>query len=352
MSRLRTRLVAGVVTLVGVCLALSACGSSGATSGGKKLVYFIFNGYTPPFFAPMAQGITSAASHYPKLSVKILSAQGSASTEISQLHEATAVSPAGIILNPVDESVTSATAQVSHSGTPVVTLDRDVTDPSARIAFIGDNDVLLGKQEAETCLDYLASRHIPTPWHVVDLEGTQGASTAVNREMGLQEILKPAEQAGKVKVVLNQSANFDTGTAQTLMSEFLAKTHNIQLVLAANDAMALGAINALKAGGVTPGKQTYVCGADAQPESLLAIKAGTQLATVTHSPFVEAYWAVEAMENYLTSKTRPPASRFPQGVVQIPQVVVTKANVAKIAAWGTPPVVPPLPYGKAKAYPS
>jgi ABC-type sugar transport system substrate-binding protein len=334
-----------------LALAVSACGSSGS-GGGKKLVYFIFTGYTPPYFAPMAQGIQSAASHYPNLNIKILSAQGSASTEISQLHEAQAAGAAGIILNPVDESVTSAAAQISHSGVPVVTIDRDITDPSGRIAFFGDNDVKLGQQEAGACLSYLTSHKVPTPWNVVDLQGTQGASTAIDREKGIQDVLKPAEQAGKVKVVLNQSANFDTGTAQTLVSEFLSKTHNIQLILASNDAMALGAINALKSGGIKPGKQTYVCGADAQPESLAAIKAGTQVATVTHSPYVEAYWAVEAIDNYLTSKTKPPASKFPNGTVPIPQVVVTPANVSKIAGWGTPKTVPPLPYGKSKSYPS
>ena len=355
MFKIRVRRLAAALALAAVLsIAVAACGSSGSSggSGSKKVVYFIFNGYTPPYFAPMAKGIQAAAGHYPDLQVKILSAQGSSSTEISQLHEAQAAGAAGIILNPVDESVTSAATQISHMGTPVVTLDRDLSSPAGRIAFFGDDDVKLGRQEATTCLHALAAKHLHTPWNVVDLQGTQGASTSVDREKGFEDVLKPAEHAGKVKVVLNQSANFDTGTAQSLVSEFLSKTHDIQLVIASNDAMALGAINALKSGGITPGKQTYVCGADAQPQSLTDIKSGTQLASVTHSPYVEAFWAVEAMDNYLDSKTKPPSSKFPGGTVHIPQVVVTKANVAKIAGWGTPKTVPALPYGTAKAYPS
>ncbi|MGH9069521.1 MAG: sugar ABC transporter substrate-binding protein [Acidimicrobiales bacterium] len=331
----------------------STAAPSGSTSHkGATLVYFIFNGYTPPFFAPMAQGIKDVQKHYPNLDIKILSANGSASTEISQIHEAVAAGAKGIILNPVDESVTTAAKQAMTSGIPVVTLDRDVSDPSARIAFIGDNDVQLGRQEAEACLKQLAAHQVATPWHVVDLQGTQGASTSVDREKGFEQVLQPVEKLGKVKVVLNQSANFDTATAQRIISEFVAKTHNIQLVLASNDAMALGAITALKSAGLTPGSKTYVCGADAQPESLAAIKAGTQLVTVTHSPYVEAFWSVEAMSNYLTNKTKPPAAKYQGGDVRIPQVVVTKSNVASISAWGTPQTVAPLPYGKAQAYPS
>ncbi len=91
-------------------------------------------------------------------------------------------------------------------------------------------------------------------------------------------------------------------------------------------------------------------GADAQPESLQAVKEGTQLDTVTHSPFVEAYWAVEAMANILQDGTKPPASKFPEGNVIIPMTVVTQANADKISAWGTPEEIAPLPYGKAQAY--
>lgn len=354
----RPRSLRLAASLAGLSLLAAACGSSGpssttsASGSGTKLVYFIFTGYTPPYFAPMAQGIKDASRHYPNLEVKVLSANGSGSTEISQIHEAVAAGAKGIILNPVDASVTAAAKQATSQGVPVVTVDRDISDPAGRIAFVGDQDVALGQAEATTCVEYLHSHNVPPPWHVVDLQGTLGSSTAVDREKGIENVLKPAEQAGAVKVVLNQSANFDTGTAQTLVSEFLAKTHDIQLVLASNDAMALGAINALKSAGLQPGKQVYVCGADAQPESLADIKTGTQLATVTHSPYVEAFWGVEAMANDLTSGTKPPTSKFPDGDLLIPQTVVTAANVAKISGWGTPQTVPPLPYGKASAYPA
>ena len=91
-------------------------------------------------------------------------------------------------------------------------------------------------------------------------------------------------------------------------------------------------------------------GADAQPESLDAIKAGAQLDTVTHAPFVEAYWAVEAMNNYLTNGEKPPEAKFPHGDVIIPMTLVDKANVGKIAAWGTPQEIAPLPYGVSQTF--
>lgn len=329
--------------------------SSASTSTAKpahpKLVYFIFTGYTYPYFAPMAKAVKQAAAHYPALDIKILSAHNSASTEISDIKEAVAAGAKGIILNTVAESVTGAAKAALAQGIPIITIDRDVSTPSARTAFIGDNDVVLGKDQTTYALKYLAAHHVPKPWHVVVLQGTLGASVSIGRLDGAMSVLKPYIANGSVKVVLNQSANFHTGTAQTMVSEELAKTRNIQLIVAANDAMALGAITALSSHGVTPGKKTFVVGADAQPQSLTAVKKGTQLDTVTHSPFVEAYWAVEAMDNKLIYHITPPKSKFPHASLLIPMQLVTKANVSQVSGWGTPKVIPPLPYGHSKAYP-
>jgi ABC-type sugar transport system substrate-binding protein len=336
-----------IAAVAALCLvAVSGCVSTGASSG-KKLVYFIYNGPNPPYFAPMANGITAAQKDYPNLDIKIVNANASSSTEISDIDAAVAAGAKGIILNPVDGSVTQATQSATNKGIPVVTIDRDVNTPSARFAFIGDDDYELGEQMTASCLQGVQAAGLPKPWHVVLLEGTLGASTAVNRLDGAEAELKPYEANGSVQVALNQSANFDTGTAQTLMSSFLSKTTNIQAVISGNDAMALGAITALQSRGVKLGKQTLVCGADAQPQDLADIKAGTQYSTVTHAPYVEAFWAVEAMNDYLTSHTKPPASD-PDGDILLPQVVVTKANVGSVAAWGTPPTIPPLPYGSSR----
>jgi len=315
-----------------------------------ELVYFIFTGYAYPYFAPMAEAVKQAASHYPGMSIRIVNANNSASQEITDIKEATAAGAKGIILNTIQESVTGAARQAQQQGIPIVTVDRDVASPSARLAFIGDNDETLGREETQYAVDTLKQRNLPKPWHVVVLQGTLGASVSIGRLKGTMDVLQPLVKDHSVDIVLNQSANFETATAQTIIGAELAKTTDVQLVVCANDAMALGAINALKSHGITPGQKTFVAGADAQPESLDAVKAGTQLDTVTHSPFVEAYWAVEAMANELADHTKPPTDKFPNGDVIIPMTLVTQQNVGQIAAWGTPQTIPPLPYGKSQSY--
>jgi ABC-type sugar transport system substrate-binding protein len=322
-----------------------------ATSATKhKTIYFIFTGYDYPYFSPMANAVKKAAKQYSDLTIKIVPSSNSATQEISAIKSAQAAGADGIILNPVQESVTTAAKQATQAGIPIVTVDRDVSDPSARFVFIGDSDKKLGQKEARYGIKHLKKEHLSKPWHIVILQGTQGSSTAIDRLKGSMKVLKPLVKKGKAKIILNQSADFATHKAQTIISTELSKTSNIQLIVSGNDAMALGAINALKSHNIKPGKKTFVVGADAQPDSLDAIKKGSQLATVTHSPYMEAFWAVEAMENYLNHKTKPPKNKFTNGKVFIPMSLVTKSNVNKFSKWGTPQKVPSLPYGHSKSH--
>lgn len=341
---LATCLMAGVAPLL-----IGSLPAAAATSAAKP-VYFIFTGYAYPYFAPMAAAVKQAAAHYPDMAIKIVNANNSASQEITDINEAVAAGAKGIILNTIQESVTGTAEKAMKAGVPVVTVDRDVSRPSARVAFIGANDETMGKEETQFAIDTLVKNKVKKPWHVVVLQGTLGASVSIGRLKGAMSVLDPLVKKKEVDIVLNQSADFATDKAQTMISTELAKTTDIQLIDTANDAMAIGVIKALKTHNVTPGVKTLVVGIDAQPESLDAVKAGTQLDTVTHAPFVEAYWAVEAMDNYLKSGTKPPAAKFPNGNVIIPMTVVTKANVAKISAWGTPEQIAPLPYGTSKTF--
>lgn len=343
-----------LVALLGMLLA--AC-STTPTSSAKtnstaahKLIYFIYNGPTPPYFAPMASAITDVSKYYPSMTIKTINANSSATTEAEDVSEAIAAGANGIILNTISETDTTAAANAMAQHIPVVTIDRDVSDPADRIAFIGDNDIELGKSTTQYALEKLAAMHIPTPWNVVVLEGTLGASVTIGREKGTMEALQPYINDGKVHVILNQSGNFSTSTAQSIMDTELAKTTNIQLVASANDAMSEGAIAAFESHGITPGKTVLITGSDGQPQSLVDIENGTQLDSYAHPPYIEAYWAVEAMWNYLYHKTTPPKSKFPNGKVLVPEKVITKANLSTVHAWGTPSVVPPLPYGISSAH--
>ena len=169
-AKFAATLAAGVAS-VALCAGAAAAAT---TAEAPKSVYFIFTGYAYPYFAPMAEAVKQAANHYPDMSIRIVNANNSASDEISDINEAVAAGPRGIILNTLQESVTATAEKAMKAGVPVVTVDRDVSNPAAQIAFIGDNDETLGREETQYGVDTLSRMNLPNPWHVVVLQGTLG----------------------------------------------------------------------------------------------------------------------------------------------------------------------------------
>ena len=95
--------------------------------------------------------------------------------------------------------------------------------------------------------------------------------------------IKAVEAAGiTVDKLAEDTAMWQTGEAQNKMQAWLAKFGDkIEVVFCNNDAMAIGAINALKAAGYFTGKKYMpVVGVDAIPEALDALAQGTLLGTV------------------------------------------------------------------------
>jgi len=111
---------------------------------------------------------------------------------------------------------------------------------------------------------------------VIALQGILDTAAAQDRFAGLQRAL---EEYPDIELLDEQTAEFDRATAlevtRTLLTQYGDKVGG---VWAANDDMALGAVQALEAAGV---EGVAVAGIDAVPEALAAIEAGKMTATVS-----------------------------------------------------------------------
>ena len=75
-----------------------------------------------------------------------------------------------------------------------------------------------------------------------------------------------------------------------------------EVVLCNNDAMALGAIEAIKEANLVPGKDIYVVGVDALPEALDEIKSGALMGTVFNDYISQSHSAVDAVLKYIAGE--------------------------------------------------
>ena len=319
----------------------------GALAAGKYTIAVFISTLKNPYFVTLADGAKAAGEKF-GVDVVIYDAQDDAAKQMSQIEDALAAGVDAICINPVNaEALIPAVEEANKAGIPVFSVDRDVKG-GKRVCYIGTSNVLAAEQGAATFIRYLAMTGKPFPWRIVILEGIPGASAAVEREEGFKKVFNPLIEAGAIEVVADLTAQFDRAEGYRVMSDILSTTTDIDGVIAANDEMILGALEAIKAAGLKVGfpKGIILMGFDAIDDAVAAVKAGELVGTVAQAPFIQGYWGVEAAYRYLAEGWRPPKGTTiykPTGALFIPTpvAVVTAENVDKVAEITKTP--PPLP---------
>ena len=116
---------------------------------------------------------------------------------------------------------------------------------------------------------------------IIQLEGTAGADVARDRKSGFDEIVD--ENPG-MELLASQTADFNRAQGQNVASQLLQSHPDVTAIYAHNDEMALGAIAALEAAGMTPGEDVLVVSIDGVRDAFDAIKDGKMLVTVESNP--------------------------------------------------------------------
>ena len=113
--------------------------------------------------------------------------------------------------------------------------------------------------------------------------------SAIDRNEGFLNALE-----GNVNIVASQTANFDRTEALTVTENLLQAHPNLRAIIAANDEMALGAIEAVNGAGSVAGEDVLITGFDANDDAINAVGAGTMFLTVEQRPDQMGAIAIEA----------------------------------------------------------
>ena len=152
-----------------------------------------------------------------------------------------------IALPPVVEDGWDAVLQeAKDANIPVIIVDRSVSaDKSMYAAHIGSDMVQEGQKAGEEM-----NKLLPDGGKIIELSGTTGSGAAVGRAKGFRETLNK-----NIEIVDSQTGNFTRAEGKPVMEAFLKKYEGqIQGAFIHNDDMAIGAIEAMKAAGIKPGR--------------------------------------------------------------------------------------------------
>lgn len=174
-----------------------------------------------------------------------------------------------IAFSPVVETGWDAILlEAKRAKIPVILTDRavDSKDDSLYETFLGSDFVLEGEKAGKWLTE-----NSQGPVNVVELQGTTGAAPAIDRKKGFEKAVAARQD---IKIVATQSGDFTRAGGKQVMEALLRSTPDIDVVYAHNDDMGLGAIEAIKAAGKTPGKDIKIITVDAVKAGMEALAAG------------------------------------------------------------------------------
>jgi erythritol transport system substrate-binding protein len=183
----------------------------------------------------------------------------------------------GVLLDPAgaDESV-AAVQKLVDANIPVVLINAEISQTGLAKAQIVSNNAqgaTVGAEEWAKAMNYKGT--------YVELLGKPSDNNAQVRSDGYKSVI---DQYPDLKEVGEEIANWDRQEGQQKMEALLSKNPDVQGVIAGNDEMALGAINALKEKGNLD--KVKVLGFDGNQDAADAVKNGEMVATVLQ-PIVE-----------------------------------------------------------------
>ena len=320
-----------MVLVLAMALTLVACGGSGSSKKDGEVAVFWYtfgDTYLSSVRAALNTALTSAGVKY-----QDYDANGSQTTQTEQIQTAITKGASVLVVNIVDASSDDATQAIvdmaKNANTPLVFFNRSVSEEIVsaydKAAYVGTDYTQAGHMQGKMIGDYLVANYDTIDLNgdgvisYVMFKGQEGNAEADARtQYGVEDADAVLTAAGKPqlsfydanntsKYLVDQNGAWSAAQGQDYMQTILAQyseanNNMVELVIANNDDMALGAIAALQAAGYNngTGKTIPVFGVDATDAAKEKIADGSMTGTIKQD--------AEGMANAISTITQNLAS--------------------------------------------
>lgn len=245
--------------------------------------------------------IKNAMSDYaktlPGVSLQLEDAQLDIGRQLSQVQNFIASGVDGIIVSVVDSDATTAMTKAAQAaGVPLVYVNTGPTDPTSLPegqAFVASNELDSGTIETQEICRLLKEKGKGDGAKAVILIGDLSNEAARLRTKDAHDVIATPE-CSFIDVIDEQTATWQRTLSSDLVTNWLSAGLKFDAVISNNDEMAIGAIQALKAGGVSM-DDVVIGGVDATADGLAAMKAGDLDVTVFQDGAGQGRGALDAV---------------------------------------------------------
>ena len=274
-----------------------------------------------PYYMVLSGEIKKNVESY---GMKFLSADGQddIAKQITAVEDLVASGVNVLIINPIDPLATVAAVNTAvKAGIPVFTIDSGI-DPTAEItsgvqADNSGNGFLIG--------EWLAGKVGNQKVNAAIISGKQGNPVGQMKRMGFVQGFTETQLRtmgySNLKIVSQGWGNWTNNGGLKAMEDILVAHPEVNVLFAENDAMAMGALKAIKEAGKS-GK-IIIAGVDGQKEANQLIQSGEMGASALNSPSVMSKILLETIVRHLNGEKNITKNKL------TPAVLITKENVAQ-----------------------
>ena len=271
---------------------------------------------------------------FSKENITIVDGANDQATQTNQIQNFITQGVDVLIINPVNSSsAETITDMVVEAGIPLVYINRE-PDASEEQRWADNNwDVTYVGCDARQSGTYQGEMIADLGLDTVDMNGNgkidyimiEGDPENVDAQYRTEYSVKALTDAGlEVECLSDQVGNWQQDQAQQIVANALGQYGDkVEVVFCNNDAMALGALQAIQSAGRTVGTDIFLVGVDALSEALEDVVAGTMTGTVFNDHFSQSHGAADAAINFINGETN-------EYYIGCDYVKVTKDNAQEI----------------------
>jgi len=303
------------LALIMVLMAFTACApkavEESASDDPEKFVVGYTNlADTDVFTMSRKEAFIEYTKNDPNLEVVFTDANGDINRQLDQIDNFIAQKVDAIIIVPVDyEGIVSGVEKANAAGIPVIALG--IASAGGEYTFVGSQNIDAGRLQGE-----FMKANLPQNAKILYLQGTPGLFHSIERLQGFTEAC--LDQRPDIELLASLPGNYDRAEGMKITEDWIQRFPQFDAIIAANDQMALGALQALKTANRLDG--VMISGIDGTTDALNAIKASE----MTQSIFQNAKGQAEGAYNVLQMIIK---GEQPPKEVIIPFESIVKDNV-------------------------
>jgi ribose transport system substrate-binding protein len=297
-----------------------APGASGGSGGGeKKVIGVSVADQKSLFYVAEVAGI-QAEAQAKGVKVVVTSANNDSNQQVKQVNDLLTQQVGALIFTSQDSTAAAAGVKAANKAeVPVIAVDQRPESGQGELATYIATDSVKAARELCTWM----FQQMGGSGEIAILHGVLGSTAEIQRTQGCQEAIKATPG---VKVVAEETANWDETEAFKATQNILAAHPQLKAVFGESDAMGLGAAKAAEQANRHDGM--WFVGIDGFPTMFDGVKSGLTQATMAQQPYHMGEIAVDNAIQIMEGGAALPAEQY-QDTVLINKETVDQNDVTK-----------------------